>query len=268
MTVAEKLTKIAENEQKVFDAGYNDGKAEGYQNGYDAGNAEGIEEGKQAEYDAFWDNYQTNGTRIVYDCAFAGWSYDTFRPKYDIKPTSAYMLFRTFDTSGWHGDIDMSEHLKECGVVLDTSQCTNFQYMCMNSFITHLGIIDTRSATTLYEVFSCNRLHTVDKLILKDDGSQTFSRTFHATLALENIVIEGVIGKAIDFSTCKKLTRASIESIVPALSTTTSGLTVTFSLDAVNKAFETSEGANDGIHSEDWQYLVIIARPNWSFGYV
>lgn len=267
MTISEKLTQIAENEQKVFDAGYEKGKAEGYQNGYDEGNAEGIkegiEEGKQAEYDAFWDNYQTNGTRIVYDCAFAGWSYDTFRPKYDIKPTSAYMLFRTFDTSGWHGDIDMSEHLKECGVVLDTSQCTNFQYMCMNSFITHLGIIDTRSATTLYEVFSCNRLHTVDKLILKDDGSQTFSRTFHATVALENIVIEGVIGKAIDFSPCKKLTRASIESIVAALSTTTNDLTCTFSKTAVFAVYNASD--------DDWgEFLneVVMPHGNWNFSLI
>ena len=39
MSIAEKLVTVAENEQKVYDAG------------------------KQAEYDAFWDNYQVYGNR-------------------------------------------------------------------------------------------------------------------------------------------------------------------------------------------------------------
>ena len=44
MSIADKLTTIAENEQKVFDAG------------------------KQAEYDEFWDSFQSKGTRK--DCQY------------------------------------------------------------------------------------------------------------------------------------------------------------------------------------------------------
>ena len=50
-----------------------------------------------------------------------------------------------------------------------------------------------------------------------------------------------------------------------ALSTTTTGLTVTFSKTAVDKAFETAEGANDGSTSPEWLALV-ATRPNWGIG--
>lgn len=51
MSIAEKLTLIAQNEQRVYDAGF--------------------EAGKQAEYDAFWDAFQKNGTEYInYGYAF------------------------------------------------------------------------------------------------------------------------------------------------------------------------------------------------------
>ena len=118
MSIAEKLQTIAENEQRVYDAGaskgYNNGKADGITEGYDQGHtegynegygkgsydgraegfqqgeaqgrAEGIEEGKQAEYDRFWDGYQGNGNATYYNHRFAGqgWNRETFRPKYNI----------------------------------------------------------------------------------------------------------------------------------------------------------------------------------------
>ena len=62
MTIAEKLQAVAENEQKVFDAG------------------------KDAEYNAFWDAYQEYGNRTVYPTAFYHnwWNDTTYNPKYDI----------------------------------------------------------------------------------------------------------------------------------------------------------------------------------------
>lgn len=60
MSIAEKLTTVAENQQRVYDAG------------------------KQAEYDRFWDAYQQNGTRGSYSYAFGGvaWTDETLKPKY------------------------------------------------------------------------------------------------------------------------------------------------------------------------------------------
>ena len=47
------------------------------------------------------------------------------------------------------------------------------------------------------------------------------------------------------------------------LTDTASGKTITFSKTAVNKAFETSAGANDGSTSAEWLALV-GTKPNWT----
>ena len=72
MSIAEKLTQIAENEQKVFDAGYEKGKAEGG--------------GQDTYYNEFWDEYQQKGDRFNYYSLFvqSGWNDITFKPKYPI----------------------------------------------------------------------------------------------------------------------------------------------------------------------------------------
>lgn len=72
MTMAEKLTAIAENEQRVFNAG------------------------KQAEYNRFWDAYQENGTRTGYSNAFYNWRKDAFNPKYPIRCTNSNSANSTF----------------------------------------------------------------------------------------------------------------------------------------------------------------------------
>lgn len=66
---ADKLITIAENEQKVFDAGKQAGESIG----------------KQAEWDKFWDAYQNYGERRDYNYAFySGWNDDCYNPKYPI----------------------------------------------------------------------------------------------------------------------------------------------------------------------------------------
>lgn len=80
MSIAEKLTAIAENEQKVFDAG------------------------KKAEYDRFWDSFQNNGNRLNYNSAFSlgtvwsqgGWDDNIYNPKYPITVTGQNNLSNTF----------------------------------------------------------------------------------------------------------------------------------------------------------------------------
>ena len=70
MSIADKLTTVAENMPKVYEAG------------------------QQAEYDRFWDAYQENGNRTHYAYAFYRWSDAVFSPKYDITMTgNAYCTF-------------------------------------------------------------------------------------------------------------------------------------------------------------------------------
>lgn len=113
MSVAEKLTTIAENQQRVYDAGkrvgFNEGQtdgyavghAEGYNQGYtdgeDYGMANGVTLGKQNAYNDFWDNYQQNGNRRNHIGAFAGtgWTDDLFKPKYPIIANPADRMFQS-----------------------------------------------------------------------------------------------------------------------------------------------------------------------------
>ena len=135
----------------------------------------------------------------------------------------------------------------------------------MWSGITHVGEIDTRSATNITSLFyAALQMVSVDKLILKSDGSQSINtNAFQQMGGLVSITIEGAIGQTTSFEWSTRLNRASITSVINALSTTTTGLTVTLSKTAVNKAFETSEGAADGSTSAEWLALV-ATRSNWT----
>lgn len=245
MSIKDKLMTIAENMSKVYDAG--------------------VSQGKQDEYDSFWDIYQKNGTRTNYSFAFAGegWDADTFKPKYDIIPITAKYIFAV----SLRG-LDLEQIFKDLGITFDTSGVTaldGFEYLCRDTSPSVLPIISTIGASRLrYTFYNANRLVTIRKLILKDDGSQTFTNVFPNCPLLENLIIEGTIGQnGFDISGSPKLSKESITSIINALSATTNGLTVTLSNTAVNKAFETSTGVNDGANSEEWTTLK-ATKSNWT----
>lgn len=170
MSIAEKLKTVAENEQRVFDAG------------------------KRAEYDRFWDDYQQNGNRTDYTNGFGGcWSAETFKPKYSMRPTTAYMMLRYM-----RAKVDLVEHLKSLGVTLDFSNCTNFQYTFYGSQFTRVGVIDISKANNnnVQTMFgSCGNLETVDRLIVNENQVINF---FSSASSLTNLKIEGVIGQNVD----------------------------------------------------------------------
>lgn len=222
---------------------------------------EGYADGQQAEWNAFWDVYQLNGTRTSYENAFSGyWEARIFKPKYNITAhASTYMMFRYCAFSG-----DLVAHLNSLGVTLTTTGCSNFQYAFYGAKFTRIGEIDIQSALYMQSTFAaCTALKTIDKLISSANTTYDAS-TFTSCTALENVTIQGVIGKdKFNMSHCTKLTKASLTSIITALSTTTTGLTATLSRTAVNKAFETTSGANDGSSSAEWLNLK-NTRSNWT----
>ena len=269
---------VSEGSIPAYNQGYMDGYDDGYSvghlngkiEGYDEGKADGITEGKQAEYDRFWDSYQQNGNRDDYTHGFAGkgWNRNNFLPKYDLVPFTVNTCFHSLnrDDADWES-FDMVEHLASLGVVLDTSNCTNFSSIFMWAWVGRIGVIDCTGTTnhTLSSAFGYGKIKTIDKLIVKPENM--FTSTFQNQTELVNITFEGTIGNAISFQWSIKLSKASIESVIGHLSTTTSGLSATFSKTAVNKAFETSEGANDGSTSPAWVALV-SSRPNWTINLV
>lgn len=214
MSVAEKLQIVAENQQLVYDAGFVEGRDIGHLLGFEAGKAAG----KLAGYDAFWDVLQQKGNRRNYWGAFAFWTDEIFKPKYPIVATANKSMFYLATITQ-----------------VPTMDFSGGNYAVENTFDYATSII------------------TIEKIIIKADGSQKINQGFNACKKLMNISFEGVIGAGISFADCPLLSRKSIENVVSVLSNTTTGTTATFNKAAVDVAFTTDE----------WNALV-ATKPNWT----
>ena len=241
MTVADRLTAIAENQRIVYEAGRDKGMAE--------------------EYDRMWDSFQSNGARTNYQGAFAGlgWNKTTFKPKYPIAPTG------TAERMFWgSGDIDLSA----CS--LDTSLATSFAYAFQNSAVEVIPFLDmTGSAAgqaTNYTFANAQSLRAIERLKVSET-TPFASTTFASCRSLTTLNIEGTIAKSgINLSAATELSKKSLTGVVNALSAKTTGYSITLPLAAVNKAYETTQGANNGSSSEAWQTL--IKNKNWTINLV
>lgn len=250
---------------------YKAGKAVSYDVGFEVGKQEGISEGieqgkeigAQAEYDKLWNGVQNYGNRTNYEYAFFGesWNDNTFYPKYDMilgEGWSATSMFRTSPIA------NLKQRLEECGVRLDTSKCQAFNTVFYSSQILVIPTIDMSNAEYGTDgcFVNCWSLTTIEKIIFSE--KTLIEKMFTNCGELQEVIFEGVIAKnGLDLQWSTKLSKASWQSIIGVLSANTSGLSMTGSLASVNKAFETSEGANDGSTSTEWLNL-IATKPNWT----
>ena len=109
-----------------------------------------------------------------------------------------------------------------------------------------------------------NRNTLVEKLKYSDTSNGTnFGNMFNGCSRLTNLTITGSINvSGMDLKAATKLSKASITSVVSALSASASGKSITFSKTAIGSAFETSSGAADGSASDEWLNL-IATKSNW-----
>ena len=239
-----------------------------YDKVFNDGYSVGVVDGKQAERDLLWDNIQNNGKKTVYNNTFQFWHSEVFYPKYDIKPTKMASIFEDFDADKTQNPtLDLVERLNFLGLTFDTSKCTNWTSAFFRCSIARIGIINAKKANSPFNsVFYCYYGHTIDKLILPDDVDAVYGNLFAWDKNLVNIEIEGTLGgkNITEFGLhyCP-LSKSSIINFVNVLSDTTTNKSITFNTNAVNTAFETSEGAKDGSTSEEWQNL-IATKPNWT----
>lgn len=276
--IAEKLVEVANNVPKVFEAGKQQGHGEGYESGYNAGLEEGKElggynegfeagktVGKQEEYDTFWDGFQNHGGEAhSYQRAFAGygWNDNTFKPKYNLVFAQGY----TGNEAFWDNHTtNIAEVLENRGLIINTTLCGSATGMFQLSQTVRIPELNFAHAMDynsngLYMTFQKAKVETIDKLIVPENLK--YVNAFKECANLKNIAFDGVIGQDINFQWSTLLTRASIESIVNALSDSATGKTLTLSKAAVDKAFETSEGANDGASSQEWDSLEGL-KMNW-----
>lgn len=184
--------------------------------------ASGFEDGKNR----FWNALQNNGNGANYHYAFCynRFNDDNFEPIHPIN--------------------------------CSTGNSTSMAIFFANTVITDTKVPIYLSNNAQSCFYGCTALKTIRELGM---NTQTkFDYTFFNCTALENITItkDKYIAQSIDFSECP-LTKASISNVVNALmSAYTMSTTITFKRAAVNKAFETSAGANDGSTSAEWNNLI------------
>ena len=222
-TIAENLQTIAENEQKVFEAG------------------------EKSEYDRFWDAYVKDRTYLTYAFAGYGWTSETFKPKYDIRPkgNGGMNLFNSSRIA-----VDLVEHLNKCGVVLDLSKTDNVMYAFQDTRFTRIGEINLSSVTVNSAAngmcTSSKTLVTIDKIVLPPNRLN-FTSAFDGCTSLQNVTFEGTIRYNLSVSACP-LTHDSLMSIINALG---DGLSYTLTIGATNLA-KLSEEEQDIVIQKGW----------------
>lgn len=184
--------------------------------------------GKKDEYDKFWDNYQT---KTNFSSMFYYWPDECIYPKKAIKPTgtAANMFFGC----GIKGSL--TERFRNCGMELDTSGANNLNGCFQACYhLTHTPTLDLqglRAGSTIENLYyGCRQL--IEASLKNVSETFKFTSVFYVCDSLEEFTIDGTIGQSgFDVKSCKKMSVASLLSILTALSkesSVASGKSVTF----------------------------------------
>jgi hypothetical protein len=262
MTIADKVRRAKTDLDEVHAAGVEEGKALG-------GYTKGYEDGKRAEYDAFWDTVQNYGNRTDYGKAFLGWNCEYIRPKYKVTPSDRVTSVNTFYGNKTLKKIeaeyfDFSQ--KTRGNSITTGWYWTFSTCAALEEIEDIGMMPDTAYDATFAF--CYGLKKIAKITTDKDVQ--FGDTFRGCNALEDITFEGEIGNNINFQWSTKLTKASITSVVNALSNTASGRTLQLSKTAVDNAFptwfdnpETGEQENLGCDINSEWVALVASKSNW-----
>lgn len=238
-TMAELQVQIAENMPLVYAAGKRKG----------AESNEAFAEGRKAEYDAFWDEYMPD-VFADYDSHFAGrgWNEVTFKPPYEIPrgehaPTSFSRMFANSNIT----------NLSNVKIKWDKAARTDMMFYWA-TLITELPEIDLSNVTNCNDMFS-SATNLVKIKRLRVSPTTQLRGAFYACKALTNIVVEGEIAfDGLSFEQSTMLSKASITSIIRALSERAPGKTLTLSITAVNTAFYSAP--TPGSERAEWKELI------------
>ena len=204
---------------------------------------------------------ESGGTSVI-NPEWTDWQYFS----YNNNRNDLVAKLKYSDTSSGTNFYQMFLHCASLTTIpqIDTSNGTSFTSMFSGcKALTTIPQLDTSKGTSFYNMFyGCSNLTTIPPL---DTSSGTsFNGMFYYCLNLTNLTMSGTIkatGMDLHYST--KLSKASIISVINALSDTTNALKVQLPKTAVNNAFETSSGVADGSTSEEWTTL-IATKANWT----
>ncbi len=200
MSIAEKLSIIAENEKKVYNAG------------------------KHEILKAF----TNNNTRTNYGSGFQRTDFSgiTFNPP--IKPISGENLFLNYEGEYLPKGVDLSNS----GNTTTTAQFTCRYAAKLKVFPDLNWNVQQRYSGTWQ---GCTALETIE--VIRCDENTEFGAAFSACSSLKNVTFEGLIGKAISFSNSNLLSKESMLHIIEHLKNySETGTTQTLTLHATAKA--------------------------------
>lgn len=246
-TTADKITTIMNNVPKVYEAGFEAGKAEG----------------GDSFYDVFWDNFQQNGNRSEYSHAFGeGFNDENFKPKYNIVQKSQIPTY-----TGWIFGRSKITNLKKLlenqSVVFDSGGAYGnaLWYLVRDSTITHLPTIDATNCNMLY-IFRSNALEYVEKFIATAESLQINEKNYPGLAfscpKLKHIIIEGVLCRSVTASQ-PPLDLESAKSIINALKIYTDteeeySYTITFS--TTTWGYLDAEGETASPNGNSWREYI------------
>lgn len=245
MSIAEKLTTIAENEQRVYEAG------------------------KNIENKRFWHTIQTKlgwvsyvgwveSRRTNYNYAFRQWYTATeINPLYPIEADGVTYMFESCQSITKHPPITFLQALSTYAMF---NGCRELKEA--NG--------DFRLTGNVGAMFNgCLNITKINKLII--EGVVYWQpNTFGQCKKLVELKVEGAIDTDFYLNDCESLSMASIDGVIGKLSSEYQGYTNTLTLSrvAVNKAYETEPGKNDGEQSDAWYARTTLSPSNWNIALV
>jgi len=196
MSMAEKLQTIAENEQRVYEAGI------------------------QAERKQFWKVFTWNGRRKDYSYAFFndGFGVNNFYPTQDMHPENLNNAFYNSCTANSYvGKGSFSDRIKECGIVFDTSNCTNFQraFASATAWCGDFGTFDIRKNTNVTSMINyaahSNYLGKINFIV---DENTNLTNLCSSAVYFNHISFEGTIAKSLNLSSVNLLDTNDAKTII------------------------------------------------------
>lgn len=246
MSIAEKLTTIAENQQRVYDAGYVAGQ-----------NAEGSDDGQ------WW--LDMIATKIYCDSLFAYSNITTFPDiiiQMPITTSAAYMFQKMPNLASPVSiyapvNVSYNQTFRETPNIPEiTIESGNIEavwaYAFYKSGIRKITLRNIGKITNASNMFcDCEKLVEIDADLDITDSADV-SRMFNMCVALEKVrFVPGAIKKSISFVFSNKLNEDSMQSIIDGLADLTGGTAQTLTLGGTS-GNNLTQSQKDAISAKNW----------------
>lgn len=183
---------------------------------------------------AFWDAVQNFGNREDYNRAFRHWNCELLRPKYKVAPTNENSAAYLFHYNRSLKKVE-AQYFDFSQKARSSSTGNGYSYFCGYCFeleeVEDVGMQPDSSMQ--YAFYHCYKLHTIARI--RVDENTQYNSTFTRCDSLENLTVEGTIGKNGFNVSWSPLSHDSLINIIKKLGETGSALSITLGTDNLAK---------------------------------